>query len=323
MDLRSNHDTAIAAALAGRHEMAADILRDALRQAPNDAGAARSLGIVLLTLGRYAEGAPLYEARLAAEPPRNAPQLPFPRWAGEPLDGKTVLIWPEQGAGDQIMFARFAAVLASRGCDVTLICHPTLERLFRQSLPVRVLGASGAVEFPDPDVWLWSNSLLAAAGADLASLPAAPYLFAAPARAPSFRIGVATRGNPNHPNDAHRSLPEREAAVLLGLPGAGSLHAEDTGAADFAETAEIIAGLDLVISVDTSIAHLAGAMGKPVWVLLPEHQTDWRWMRDRPDSPWYPSARLFRQPLTGDWASVLDAVTEAARTGDPGRRRQP
>jgi hypothetical protein len=305
------HDWAISAALAGHPEAAVSILQQRLREVPHDLVAARNLGIILLTLGRYAEGLPLYETRLEAPNP-DAPKLPFPRWSGEPIEGKRILIWPEQGLGDQIMFARFAATLAERGCDVTLICRPPLARLFGQNLPVRVLAAEGAVEFPDPDFWLWSNSLLAATGTTLETLPHAPYIFVAGRRRVPFRIGVAVRGNPNHSNDAHRSLGDANAEALLAIPGAGSLLPEDTGAEDFAATAEIIAGLDLVISVDTSIAHLAGAMGKPVWVLLPEHRTDWRWMRSREDSPWYPSARLFRQPASGDWGSVVEAVRSAA-----------
>ncbi len=115
-------------------------------------------------------------------------------------------------------------------------------------------------------------------------------------------------GNPGHRNDANRSLKPDQAADLLSLPGAISLRPEDTGAADFAETADIVAGLDLVISVDTAVAHLAGAMGKPVWILLPATGTDWRWLRDRTDSPWYPSAKLYRQSRGEGWDGVISRV---------------
>ncbi|MBL8556316.1 MAG: hypothetical protein JNL41_18725, partial [Phenylobacterium sp.] len=140
-----------------------------------------------------------------------------------------------------------------------------------------------------------------------ATLPSAPYLRAA-TRPAGGRIGVATRGNPGHSNDAHRSLPADVAAELLALPGAMSLEPEATGAKDFAETAAIVAGLDLVIAVDTAVAHLAGALGRPAWILLPRIFTDWRWMEGRADSPWYPTARLFRQASPGDWSAVLAEV---------------
>jgi hypothetical protein len=155
-----------------------------------------------------------------------------------------------------------------------------------------------------------SNSLPYRLGVTLDRLSGGAYLTAAP-RWGIGRIGVKTRGNPAHHNDADRSLPDAEAARLLALPGAVSLEPEDTGAHDFADTAEIIAGLDLVIAADTSTAHLAGALGKPVWILLPYVTTDWRWLSGRSDSPWYGSARLFRQHRPGDWSSLLDEVIAA------------
>ena len=130
------------------------------------------------------------------------------------------------------------------------------------------------------------------------------------------------RGNPTHKNDAKRSLDPSGAAELLSLPGAVSLAPEHTGARDFQDTADLIAGLDLVISVDTAVAHLAGSLGVPTWILLPSTGVDWRWLRGRKDSPWYPSARLFRQPPTGDWPSVLREVQAELATvgsGSPGR----
>jgi ADP-heptose:LPS heptosyltransferase len=120
-----------------------------------------------------------------------------------------------------------------------------------------------------------------------------------------------TRGNPGHANDAHRSLPDDFGRELLALPGAVDLDPSSTGARDFQDTAEIVAGLDLVISVDTSVAHLAGAMGKPVWILLPAVSVDWRWMSARADTPWYPSARLFRATEAGGWRAVMDEVGAA------------
>ncbi|MFN3583133.1 glycosyltransferase family 9 protein [Phenylobacterium sp.] len=204
--------------------------------------------------------------------------------------------------GDQIMFARFAARAASEGADVTVLTPTPLARLFR-SMPVEVVEARGAAEFPDPDYWVMSSDIAGRAGATLETLPSAPYLSAQPGT--SSVVGVAWRGNPAFRNDANRSLPPDLGERLLALPGAVSLAPEDSGARDFQDTAEIIAGLDLVVSVDTAVAHLAGALGKPVWILVPDLTTDWRWMQHRIDSPWYPTARLWRG---GDWRPVVEAI---------------
>jgi hypothetical protein len=139
------------------------------------------------------------------------------------------------------------------------------------------------------------------------SLPSASYL---PGRPGGSGVGVAWRGDPRHPTNAQRSLTPHHRAQLEALPGAVSLLPEDTGAADFEATAEIIRGLARVVTVDTSLAHLAGAMGKPVWVLLAAENCCWRWQSGRSDSPWYPSMRLFRQRTPGDWGPVLEAVRE-------------
>ena len=289
----------------GRLQEAEVLFRHSLAETPDNDEARINLAMAVLAQGRLSEGSALYEARLAR---MSSPTLPVPRWNGGALDGKRVLIWPEQGLGDQIMVARYVHRLAARGCDVTFVCAPALVRLFEQSLPATVLPARGTINFPDPDVWLWAMSLLAAMGGT--PTPNAPYLRANPNRK-QFRIGVATRGSPTNINDEHRSLPDEVASALLSLPEAGSLLPEDTGAVDMLETAEIIAGLELVISVDTSIAHLAGALGKPIWILLPAYATDWRWQLERRDTPWYPSAQLFRQPVPGDWTSVVSSVRHA------------
>ena len=314
---RAHHDRGGFYKLTGRLAEAEESLRRAHDLAPSDARTRHALGIVLLSQGRYREGWTLYDARHDIPDLRLfKPQLPFPEWRGEPLAGRKLLIFPEQGLGDQIQFARFAPWLAALGADVTLLCHPTLATLFRDSLGVRVVAAAGQVEFPDPDVWVMSGSITGRAGLEPEDLPAAPYLEApVPTTPPGARIGVATRGNPAHANDANRSLPADAAAELLALPGAISLLPEDTGAQDFAETAALVAGLDLVISVDTSIAHLAAAMGKPTWILLPRLMTDWRWMDEGEASPWYPTARLIRQAVPGDWTRVVRAVRADVEAG--------
>jgi tetratricopeptide (TPR) repeat protein len=317
--LAAQHDRGGFYKLLGRLDEAEISLRAAHKLAPGDPGTRHALGIVLLSQGRYREGWSFYDARHEiAGPVVRKPRLPYPEWNGEPLAGKRLLIAPEQGLGDQIQFARFAPWLSAQGADVTLICHPPLAPLFQQSFEVRVLAGGGEVEFPDPDYWVMSGSLTGRSGLGPDQLPNAPYLrSAAPGPRAAGAIGIATRGNPQHVNDANRSLPPALAEELRGLEGATSLHPEDTGATDFAQTAALVAGLDMVISVDTSVAHLAAAMGKPTWILLPRLMTDWRWMEGRNDSPWYPTVRLFRQPEPGDWRSVLAEVRGAL-----GRRAQ-
>jgi hypothetical protein len=295
----------------GRLDLAEAEYRRTLTLAPAAAATMRVLATLLLSQGRYPEGFALFEAR-HAEPRLRKPALPFPEWAGGPVAGKRLLIWPEQGLGDQIQFARFAPVLKAKGAEVTLLCHKTLLRLFGASLGVHVLAAEGAVAFPDPDLWVMQGSLAARLGCTVETLPNAPYLRAGEAWPPlgeGFKVGFKARGSPAHDNDVNRSLPPADAARLAALTaGMVSLEPEDTGAKDFADTAALVDQLDLVISVDTSVAHLAGAMGKPCWVLLPAEGTDWRWLIGRTDSPWYPSVRLYRQQRGEDWDAVIDRV---------------
>ena len=279
--------------------------RRALELAPESGATARSLAELLLADGQYGEGFALWERRHDLAD-RAKPPLPFPEWRGEPVAGKKLLIWPEQGFGDQIQFARFAPLLRDMGADVTLLCWPGLVRLFEASLGVRVLPASGAVEFPDPDFWVMTMSLAGRLGLTPGALPNTPYLRATPApRSGTPRVGVMAFGGAQ---PVGRSLPPDQAARLMALSAEViDLSPEHTGAQDFADTAALVASLDLVISVDTGVAHLAGALGKPCWTLL-RARPDWRWMRNRSDSPWYPTMRLYRQPAEGNWASVVDQV---------------
>lgn len=279
---------------------------------PASADTRFALGSVLLALGAYAEGWPLYDARYQVRGGPARPDLPFAAWAGEPLNGKRLLVWPEEGLGDQIQFARFAPALQAMGAEVTLVCYPALASLFRASLTARVIPLQDRVELPASDLWTTLGAAPGLAHLTPADGASPPYLVPPAATTPAgARIGLMTRGNPAHLNDHHRSLPAPVAARLGEIPGAVSLHPDDTGLADMADTAALIAGLDLVISVDTSVAHLAGALGKPVWVLLARIGQDWRWGVGRSDCDWYPSARLFRQARIGDWTSVIDDVLAA------------
>jgi len=265
-------------------------------------------GEALLSLGHYAEGFRLYDAWRVMKP-EVAAEWPLPRWRGEDLEGRRFLVAGEQGFGDQIMHARFAKLLQARGADVVWIAKEPLIRLFRECLDLNAVPLGRSVD----GVALYSPSsqLPNLFFPPLQEPPNSPYLRAPPANVvPGFTLGIVPAGNPKFSKDATRSLPSDLAAALLNLPGAVDLRPENTGARDFYDTATIIAGLDLVISVDTAVAHLAGAMGKSVWILLPYH-ADWRWLRDREDSPGYPAARLFRQRSAGDWAEVVTRVEHA------------
>lgn len=309
-----HHNLGGAHKIAGRLKEAEAEFRRALELDPTRATTKYALGVVLLGLGNYSEGWILYEYRHQVPEFRNLkPKLPVPEWYGEDVKGKSIVIWPEQGFGDQIQFARFAPVLRDLGASVTLFCSPALKRLF-DLLDVNVIAASGAVEFPDPDGWVMCGSVAGRLGITPSNIPSTPYLRMPRAEnsAKAKRIGLMPRGNPHHPNDVNRSLSAAMAERLASLPGTTlSIHPEDTGCKDFKETAEIISGLDLVISVDTAVAHLAGAMGVECWTLLPTPNTDWRWIEGRDDTPWYPSMRLFRQAPTGDWSSTIEHIESA------------
>lgn len=304
---------------AHRFEDALEIRREALRVDPQNGAVRLELAIALLRLGRYTEGWPLYEAQFSnPATAADRPNLALPEWEGETINSLTV--WDEQGIGDAILFSRFVPRLRERGIEPTLICRPALAALFA-GLGVPVIAAEGRVQAPITDAWAMIGSLPGRLQVDEVTLPGAmPYLSVSedrraiwrPRIGPGARIGVVGRGNPTAPHDAVRSLPPEGVAFLYTLPGAVPLTPGHSPLPlrDFADTAAVIERLDLVITVDTAVAHLAGALGKPCWVLLPYVSTDWRWLHDRTDSPWYPSLRLYRQPTQGDWASVLRAVAD-------------
>lgn len=290
----ANHNLGLIAEQRGDFGAAVRCYRDALSADAARRETAGNLSLLLLAEGDYAEGWRLYEQR----PANRADEKPhWPRWRGESLAGQRLAVIGEQGFGDQIQFARFLAPVRALGADVRLVCADAVMGL---------LGGRDTISRNEFDYWCPLLSLPFLLGVTLETLPP-------PVRLPvTWRggggVGVMVGGDPASPRYATKAPPFEHRPAMLAW--GADLRPEATGAADFLQTAEIIAGLDLVITVDTAVAHLAGSMGAPTWVVLP-WASDWRWMRDRPDSPWYPSVRLFRQSEPGDWASVLDAVGAA------------
>jgi hypothetical protein len=271
-----------------------------------------------------------------------------PRWDGrQALAGKTLLVQAEQGLGDAIHFCRYLLPLVAQGVRVVFEVMPSMRALMR-SLPGSVQVISRGERPPPADYECPLLSLPLALGTDLASIPAeVPYLSAEPERVaswaarlqalPGLRVGIAWQGNlaVEHLVWARgRSMPLEALAPLARVPGVNLVSLQkgpgseqlrdatfrdrvldlaselDRGTDAFLDTAAAMAGLDLVISTDTSIAHLAGALARPAWIALPA-VPEWRWLLERADSPWYPTMRLFRQPRRGDWASVATALAQA------------
>lgn len=305
-----------------------------------DPDAAFSLGLLHLRQGDFAAGWAGYEARRQGSHADARLRQPAPLWRGEtPLAGRTILLHDEQGAGDSIQFCRYAPLLAAQGARVLLQVPSPLAGLFRSLPGIQVVPLGQPV--PRHDVQCSLLSLPYALGTRLDSIPAAtPYLHAEPARVAAwrarlgegFKVALVASGNPAHRRDARRSIALAALARALRRPGrrlvlaqrdirpeeAAYLAAEgrdilSPGRAltDFAETAGLLAACDAVVSVDTAPAHLAGALGLPLWVLLPA-VADFRWLEGRADSPWYPTARLLRQPRPGAWAPVLAELEQQA-----------
>ncbi|MGE4014010.1 MAG: tetratricopeptide repeat protein, partial [Alphaproteobacteria bacterium] len=265
-----------------------------------------------------------------------------PRWRGEDIAGRTIMIVGEQGMGDTVQFVRYLPMLKARGAKILFRAHAALLPLLRDLGAIdRLLPIEGQAEFDERiDFHAPLLDLPHLFATTLETVPAEiPYLRVDPARvaawraaipADGYKIGIVWAGNPANPNDRLRSCALANFAPLAGLPGV-ALYALQKGDAslqikgatfpivdlaarsnDFADTAAAIESLDLVISVDTAIVHVVGALGRPAWVLL--HQVpDWRWMLGRDDSPWYPSLRLFRQTERGNWSGVFEQVEAALR----------
>jgi len=301
----------------GRPREARRAFETVLATKPNHPEARWNLGFTQLLFGDYEPGWQNYEWRFTQ--PGRQRAIATPRWTGAPLEGQSLLVWNEQGLGDAIQFARFLPPGSH----------------FETPAPLARLFSSLGCSLTPPTEAQWQVPLLslpAILGTRLDTLPPAPYLSIGEPEREKFRllladlvppgnlrIGLAWSGNPRHHRDRQRSLPpELIPTLTAGLPGISFLSVQhgapppgvlslDDRLTDFADTAGLMANLDLTISVDTAAAHLAGALGLPVWVLL-SYAPDFRWMLDREDSPWYPTMRLFRQRRLGDWGHLLGRV---------------
>jgi len=301
-------------------------------------------GFALLTAGRYIEGWQQYEFRwLDRKLTATRPTLTQPRWNGQDLHGKTLLVWAEQGFGDTIQFARFAPIFKRKGASIILRVPARLKELATGLAGVdRVVVAFEEIA-EQVHYQLAMMSAPMVLGTTSESIPGAvPYLKVDEDRVARWRerlgsgssvnVGLVWAGNPNHENDRQRSVPASALLPLWGIPDVRffSLQRErrpDDAAhlpssdkltdlspelADFSDTAAALEALDLVVAVDTAVAHIAGALGKPCWLLLPMN-ADFRWQREGESSAWYPTMRLFRQKRFGDWPEVIDRVVNSLR----------
>ena len=334
-------DEALAHHLDGRYTSARSLYTQVLAQEPDNVVAHMNLGTVLLTLGEFEPGWREFSWR------RRLKSNQLPVWDGTQLDGKRILVRGEQGAGDNIQFMRYLPMVSAMGGQVSALTLPSMKRLLSsmcESVTILEPGEQAGelhVEIPIMD-------LPGVLGTTSESIPAPiPYLRAEPELAENWRlrlgpakglrVGLCWQGNSEMPRDELRSVPLNRFAPLMSVPGTEwfglqvgpgedqvpSFNAPGSfvhlgprlcgGPDKFINDAAVMEQLDLVISVDTSVAHLAGAVGKSVWILL-AREADWRWMLERQDTPWYPTARLFRQTVSGDWEEPLSEMTSALAT---------
>jgi tetratricopeptide (TPR) repeat protein len=348
------YNRAVTLAFLNRHDEAVACYDKAIAARPEFAEAYFGKGLVKLSLGDYAEGWRLYEWRWKkVDYAPRAQHFDRPPWRNDAdLSGKTLLAYAEQGFGDTIQFVRYLEFFKDRNCRVMLAVHTALAPLMREN-GIEVIECNDTIlpvkTFPPFDHHCSLLDMPLAFGTTLDTIPASiPYLEAPRDEITAWgvllgertkpRIGLAWSGHPTHKNDLGRSirletlLPlmvdrcewfslqklvrEYDRDALINSP----LRDVSKQLNDFADTAALIYHLDVVITVDTSIAHLAGALGKPVWIMLP-FSADFRWLRDRDDSPWYPTAKLFRQTTDGAWAEVFERVLSELASGLPGQGR--
>jgi hypothetical protein len=322
----------------GNLDAALEHLDAAVRLRPDDARARSARAMIWLSQGDFARGWPEYEWRFRCRD-FGGPPPALPRWQGEPLAGKTILLWGEQGLGDTLQFVRYAALLKERGARAVVECPQPLVPILRSCPAIDQVFAQGTPR-TSFDVYAPTMSVPGIVGTTMETISAPiPYLhadeklverwghFFDAGERKRLRIGICWRGQPKNLVDRRRSFDLRELASLARVPGVELISlqkhagAEEVGAAGgkipvrelprldedsgpFMDTAAVLRHVDLLISCDSAVAHLAGAMGVAVWLALPA-AADWRWFLQRSDSPWYTGHRLFRQPRPGDWACVF------------------
>ncbi len=328
------NDLGLALARQNRSREALEQFERALALAPDTPRFAVNRALTLLKLGRYAEGWQAYRARWAARPGEARHGFAQPEWEGGPLAGRTLLLYGEQGYGDSLQFVRLLARLPRDGRVLLRVPGPLVRLLAGQDVPLAAV-LDETLPPPPFDCHASLMDLARLFGLDLADLPGpSPYLRADAARReawrarlaplPGRRVGLVWAGSsrPWHDDarrlDRRRSLPPRLLDPLRDCAGLSFVSLQKDAVErpnlpllacgdaldDFAETAALVAALDLVVTVDTAVAHLAGALGRPVWILS-RFDGCWRWLQDRDDSPWYPSARLYRQSAPDDWTAPL------------------
>jgi hypothetical protein len=317
----------------GRLDQAERCYSKAIVISPDYAEAHTGRAMLRLLEGRFAEGWIEYEWRWS-QPGHRRRKFPQPEWDGSDLRNRTILLHAEQGAGDTIQFVRYTKLLKQLGARRVVLYCPTSLRTVIETNPDIDQVFCGQEAAPAFDVHAPLMSLPRLFDTDLSNLPGAtPYLSVPPEtsvpealiKTDALRVGLAWSGNPSHHNDRNRSIPAAVLEPLLGLDGIrffslqlggeplgerrGSHSVVDLGPflSTYSVTAGCLRSLDLLITVDTSVAHLAGALGRPVWMMIPTCN-DWRWLLNRADTPWYPSMRIFRQTSLGNWSDVVEQI---------------
>ncbi len=353
---RLHHVRAVAFGEAGRLEESLAAYDRVIEENPEDASAHHYRSFILLARGDYETGWAEQEWRLkGARFARPNLLTVAPLWRGEDVRAKKVLLYSEQGAGDVIQFVRYAPLVAARGGRVSMVVHGSLRRLFAANFPdMDVSDDIGLRTGFDYQAPLMSLPHIFATNTEAAIPRDVPYLTADPERVAKwaarlggdgFKVGIGWQGNRDYSADQFRSIPLKHFAPLADVPGVRlisvqavhgleqlhdlparmaveTLGEELTANPDgFREMAAVMANLDLMILSDSAPAHLAGALGRPVWVALHD-QPDWRWLSERTDSPWYPTMRLFRQRQAGDWAGVFAKIAAALAGETAAKERQ-